>query len=491
MSKPKLFIFGIGGTGSRVIKALTMLLAAGIDANASEIIPIIIDPHLGNEDFRRTTSLLGDYQAIQNKLGEGRTEGFFKTRIRTLKELATDGNLQNSFAFNLQNVQNETFRSYVDFTGLEGSNRDLAELLFSKSNLDTEMDIGFIGNPNIGAVVLNQFKDSEEFKLFASRFAQNDRIFIISSIFGGTGAAGFPLILKNIRNAASPLQNPEYLRNARVGAVTVLPYFGLAPGESSIDMATFISKTKAALSYYEMNVTGNKSLNALYYIGDDIKSSYQNDPGQGGQRNDAHLVELAAAMSVIDFMKMDDEALQTENGKAVNPKHREFGIQDDIETLTFNTLGDKTQKLIKRPLTQYLYFSRYLRDELQNSINKNEPFVKETVPKIDNSFTTSFFFQTVLSNFNKAYEEWLTEMARNQRRFQPFNLSTKQIQEMLSEIKTKQRKFIGGERKIDYLSFNNELNRFYKNSFPSAEIKLFEVFYKSTNALLLDFYDSF
>ncbi len=491
MSKPKLFIFGIGGTGSRVIKALTMLLAAGIETNASEIIPIIIDPHLGNEDFRRTTTLLGDYQAVYNKLGEGRREGFFHTRIRTLKELASEGDLQNTFAFNLQNVQNETFRSYIDFAGLKDSNHDFAELLFSKSNLDTEMDIGFIGNPNIGAVVLNQFKDSEEFKQFANRFEQNDRIFIISSIFGGTGAAGFPLILKNIRNAQSPLQNHEYLRNARVGAVTVLPYFGLAPGESKIDMATFISKTKAALSYYENNVSGNNSLNALYYIGDDIKSSYQNDPGAGGQRNDAHFVELAAALSVIDFMKIDDGALQTQNGRAVNPKYREFGIRDDMDTLSFNALGDLTQKQLKRPLTQYLYFSRYLRDELQNAINVGQPFVKENVPRIDNAFTTSYFFQSVLSNFNKAFEDWLAEMARNQRRFEPFNLSTTHIQSMLKDIKTKQRAFIGGERRIDYHDFNDKLNYSAKKSFPTAEIKLFEGFYTATNALLADFYDGF
>ena len=490
MSKPKLFIFGIGGTGSRVIKALTMLLASGIDANASEIIPIIIDPHLGNADFRRTTTLLGDYQAVHNKLGEGRTEGFFKTKIRTLKELTSEAGLQNSFAFNLQNVQNETFRNYIDFAGLKDSNHDLAELLFSKSNLDTEMDIGFIGNPNIGAVVLNQFKDSDEFKHFASRFEQNDRIFIISSIFGGTGAAGFPLILKNIRNAASPLSNPEYLRNAKVGAVTVLPYFGLAPGESKIDMATFISKTKAALSYYENNVSGNKSLNALYYIGDDIKSSYQNDPGAGGQKNDAHFVELAAALSVIDFMQIDDSALQTENGRAVKPMHREFGIAKDEDTLSFNTLGDKTQKMLKRPLTQYLYFSRFLRDELQNAINKNQSFVQKKAPKIDNAFTTSYFYQSVLLNFNRAFEEWLTEMARNQRRFEPFNLSTKLIQEMLRDIKTK-RNFFKKEKSIDYHDFNDKLNVYWETNFSSAEVKLFEGFYKATNDLLADFYDGF
>ena len=54
------------------------------------------------------------------------------------------------------------------------------------------MDIGFVGNPNIGSVVLNQFKESEAFKQFAANFSPDDRIFIVSSIFGGTGRGWFP-----------------------------------------------------------------------------------------------------------------------------------------------------------------------------------------------------------------------------------------------------------------------------------------------------------
>ena len=280
MSKGRLFIFGIGGTGSRVIKALTMLLAAGVDAEAEDIIPIIIDPHLFNEDLRRTVKLLGEYQTINAKLSEGKPcTGFFQTRIRTLKDLVPEANLQNNFAFNLQNVQNEQFREYINLKGMDESNRALMSLLFSTKNLDTEMDIGFIGNPNIGSVVLNQFKDSEEFKHFASKYAQNDRIFIISSIFGGTGAAGFPLILKNIREAKIKGVDNDFLKRAAVGAVTVLPYFGVQPGEGLIDKATFIAKTNAALSYYENNVSGNGSVNALYYVGDEMKNDYKNDDG--------------------------------------------------------------------------------------------------------------------------------------------------------------------------------------------------------------------
>ena len=63
------------------------------------------------------------------------------------------------------------------------------------------MDIGFVGNPNIGSTVLNQFRYSDVFQAFAENFGANDRIFIVSSIFGGTGAAGFPILLKNIRGA--------------------------------------------------------------------------------------------------------------------------------------------------------------------------------------------------------------------------------------------------------------------------------------------------
>ena len=40
----KLYVFAIGGTGSRVLRSLTMLAAAGVDIQANEIVPVIIDP---------------------------------------------------------------------------------------------------------------------------------------------------------------------------------------------------------------------------------------------------------------------------------------------------------------------------------------------------------------------------------------------------------------------------------------------------------------
>ena len=42
-----------------------------------------------------------------------------------------------------------------------------------------------------------------------------------------------------------------------------------------------------------------------------------------------------------------------------------------------------------------------------------------------------------------------------------------------------------------YHDFNDKLNVFWETNFSSAEVKLFEGFYKATNDLLADFYDGF
>ena len=54
-----LYIFAIGGSGSRVLRSLTMLLASGIETN-NNIIPIIIDPDTSNGDLDRTIDFFAE-----------------------------------------------------------------------------------------------------------------------------------------------------------------------------------------------------------------------------------------------------------------------------------------------------------------------------------------------------------------------------------------------------------------------------------------------
>src|SRR5690606_14280031 len=84
----KLYLFGIGGTGSRVIKSLTMLLSAGVDFNGFELVPIIIDPDSANGDVTRTVEILKAYQHIHERINKEKKaeSSFFNTPISGISQ---------------------------------------------------------------------------------------------------------------------------------------------------------------------------------------------------------------------------------------------------------------------------------------------------------------------------------------------------------------------------------------------------------------------
>lgn len=260
----KLYIFGIGGTGARVLRSLTMMLASGVQLGQDEIVPIFIDPDESNADLSRTVDLMNLYSRIRQNLtfASSNNNKFFRTSIN--QELP-------GFRLQIKDTDDKSFQKFMDVSTMSRENQAMVKLLFSEKNLKSKMDVGFKGNPNIGSVVLNQIVNSDDFDTFANGFSAGDKIFIISSIFGGTGASGFPLLLKTLRTGNS-FPNFQTINDAEIGAVTILPYFKLKPSdESEIDSSTFISKTKSALAYYEDNISKNNQINALYYLGDMFK----------------------------------------------------------------------------------------------------------------------------------------------------------------------------------------------------------------------------
>lgn len=275
----KLYIFGIGGTGARVLRSLTMMLASGVQLGQDEIVPIFIDPDESNADLSRTVDLMSLYSRIRQDLtfASSNNNKFFRTSIN--QELP-------GFRLQIKDTDDKSFQKFMDVSTMSRENQAMVKLLFSEKNLKSKMDVGFKGNPNIGSVVLNQIVNSDDFDTFANGFSAGDKIFIISSIFGGTGASGFPLLLKTLRTGNS-FPNFQTINDAEIGAVTILPYFKLKPSdESEIDSSTFISKTKSALAYYEDNISKNNQINALYYLGDDVQNIYENYEGGVEQKND-------------------------------------------------------------------------------------------------------------------------------------------------------------------------------------------------------------
>ncbi|MCD7977454.1 MAG: hypothetical protein LUG51_09935 [Tannerellaceae bacterium] len=469
----KLYVFGIGGTGSRVIKSLTMLLAAGVDMNGYEIVPIIIDPDIANGDVTRTIDLLRNYQNVRSKLdfSNHAENRFFQTPIVDKSQ---------NFRMELNNIKDDDFKGYINYGELDDNNKALINILFSEDNLNSDMEVGFKGNPNIGSVVLNQLSESQGFIDFADSFREGDRIFIISSIFGGTGAAGFPLLLKNLRNNDESVTNWAILRNAPIAAITVLPYFGVKTDEESkIEKATFISKTRAALSYYLNSV--NNSLNYLYYIGDHVINDYDNHEGSAVQRNDAHFVEVAGALAIVDFAQQHQDLFNNEDGKTTESSYKEYGIINDSVTITFSDLGSISQSLLRQPLTQYLLFCKYL--DLQINESLDQPWATGTT-KIDKTFMSHPFYNRYITGFNKLFKEWLSELSTNHRAFAPFNLDVNQhnLFEIVKGVKPSSSFLEKGKNfgRFDYILSKKEM----KATNTSVEQKFMDLFYVSTKELV-------
>lgn len=444
----RLFIFAIGGTGARVLRSLAMLSAAGarpLDPVTGkpvaelEIVPVIIDPHRANDDLKRTEELLNSYRKLRRYIhGEAsRASGFFATKISTLRSLTTDANttLADSFIYNLSAVERKRFGEFIDFNSLDEPNQAMLRMLFSDDQMDTSMKIGFVGSPNIGSVALNSFKDSEEFQTFCNVIGADDRVFFISSIFGGTGASGFPIVLKNIRNADTlNVSNKGVLTSCRCGALTVLPYFNIEHSDSSpINKSDFIVKTRSALHYYDKSLTsdGRAALNAIYYLGDrETSSPYTNDPGEHGQKNAAHLVELVGSLAPLHFLSIPDGDLPQGHTEAF-----EYGLEKDTADVTLTNLGPQTRALIVRPLLKLHLLSLFLDNKFSEVIGRG--FTQDT-PAINRDFLSTDFYRTLSQRFLSQYWDWLEEMDSNHRHVTFFDLdNAMRLEEIVKGVEPK------------------------------------------------------
>ena len=472
----KIYLFGIGGTGSRVIKSLTMLLASGIECNDKRIVPIIIDPDDAGADMTRTVDLMNNYMAVRSKLNfDSKTENkFFKTEIIQ--------QFQN-FRLPLNNTRDVKFKKYIDISSMSNSNKALSNILFSQQNLESNMKEGFKGNPNVGSVVLNQFQESIEFREFANNFEQGDEIFIISSIFGGTGASGFPLLLKTLRSSTK-IPNYKLIQNARIGAITVLPYFGVTTNDDSeINSSSFISKAKSALSYYERNISDVNSVDFLYYISDDIRGQYENHEGGVLQKNEAHVIELLSALAIIDFAST--KASDSEHRRTI---HKEYGLNDNASQIIFENLGPATQDLLQKPLVRFSLLGKYMKSDCLKKSNtqpwKDKNFGQDKTKLNSEFFNTQFFnnIQQVLTE----YQLWLSEMKHgdsSKRKFSPINLETKAdfFDIVVGKNIKKLRKLSSGEA-----LFDNYLNKYIGSikNHQNAEHCFTELFYKALNEIV-------
>ena len=290
------YAIGIGGTGAKCLESLMHLAAAGMMPDNNDLYMLFVDPDEANGSLARAVATLNHYKTFNTN------ERLKQPSLLQTKIISADNPVWTPF----DKVPNPSLEDFVNFGILKGKNKSAANLfkvLYSKRERETKLGQGFRGHPSIGASIMAQtaLGADEPWKTFRALVkADTDaKVFLAGSIFGGTGASGFPTIAQLVKDEFKG----EKAKNVQIGGALVLPYFTFTTDMDQVLKAKaehFLMNTQAALKYYHL---WNKHFiyDAIYLFGAEFQFKVDNALGGQEQENAPHFVELYAALAAINF----------------------------------------------------------------------------------------------------------------------------------------------------------------------------------------------
>ena len=344
------YLIGIGGTGARCMEAFIHLCGAGLLKDSQPVKMVYVDADVSCGNLTRTQQTADLYEKAR-KIGYGNT-GMFKNPI----DQTELWNPVDDKCKNMDDVfSRTTLKNKLDTKNLGY----LYDSLFTYQERTTDLRKGFRGHPAIGSAIMNQkmkAEDSPWKELLPQINSDKDaRIFLFASVFGGTGAAGFPTIAKLLHEFLNKDSDGNCI--AKIGGALVLPYFQFPPSDEKSEkemqakVEEFMLNTKAALDYYR----NDESLlgpvfNSIYMVGDnDLTEVKKFSLGSTDQKNEANIIEVYAALAAFDFFN------KVEFGPASTPMiARSDEVKDGI---TWNDLPNvSTNTNLKVSLGTYIKF---------------------------------------------------------------------------------------------------------------------------------------
>lgn len=320
-------------------------------------------------------------------------------------------------AYDRSATEHEKFREHIGYDQLAGETLGTAKLLTSlydeskrsDTELNLDMTVGFKGNPNIGSVVFHTINNTDEFAAFRARFQpeSGDKVVIIGSLFGGTGASGIPEIVK----AIDGMKN-----DAKIATILVLPYFApMERKDGAIQASRFNSKTKAALNFYKDSGLMEK-IDKIYYVGDPYPTVIPYSEGGKDQINNANFVELIAAMMIEHYVA----------GRNADKKEFKFSPDANIVVRQGQKSGQRlfiydfdpiTIDKVMNHLVELAISLKLFHDEIQSKKSSNKDFFKylnldTAVGKDENGEKSNKLRQlcAALEQFYFKYQAWLKEI---------------------------------------------------------------------------------
>lgn len=307
------FVIAAGGSGVRTAEALVHLCAAGLGPDCLHLLVVDVDNTNGNLARLRSTVDLYSHCAQWKWSKESNGSRPFLTKIRP-HYLTADLPISTAGIAD------------VDFTPNEYT--DVLNMLYDKSEQETEASRGFQARPNIGSLLMAGYltdalsgsdSGAKGFGEALLNELSNDgdekgpSLVVVGSVFGGTGASIIPVVMESLRDSLTtrPGGNQAALRTRfdklRSSVVMMLPYFQpqLPPAdqnlEETVDPGRFLTDTQNALSHYERS-GAYKGYSTIYLVG--AENPGREKPkfctGSDGQANAPMIEEMIAGLAVID-----------------------------------------------------------------------------------------------------------------------------------------------------------------------------------------------
>lgn len=297
------FIVAMGGSGAKVLESVIHMAALGT-WKIDHIHALLVETDSGNGNMNRMQDTYKRYQTIQPLYKD--CVPFFSTEITLYKWTPV----------RLDQLENNQLRGMLQD---EPSAELLARLLYSEEELEHTIHVGFKGHPNLGVLFLSRLlrqasgEAEQELQAFIDRINDVrydvDRVLIMGSCFGGTGAAGIPVIGQYLRK--------QITKKVDFGLFAILPTFSLRKPDDAANMDPdsneFEDKVKTVLHAYlgeNFWEEYEKPLyQQVYLLGSPVSIPYpEYATGRSAQENPATFFDWFACTGIAQFFEQQTVA---------------------------------------------------------------------------------------------------------------------------------------------------------------------------------------
>lgn len=326
------FILGIGGTGMRCLESVIHLCAMGM-FDDTDIHLLALDTDKDNGNFARLKELKEAYLKCKGPDPKKRTahkDTFFSANI-------------HYYGFSPDYETKSKFKDVFRYRDTELENKeltDVADLVLTGNVEEFNLKHGYRAQTHLGSMMMyhsileaarsdgsNPLKDFVK-QLIDTSQNEKARVFILGSVFGGTGASSIPVLPQAISKAAEIMSGnvATILKNAYFGSTLLTAYFTFdPPGNKDVQkqkvIATserFALNSQVAMMFYDKDISVKNTYRKFYMMGTEGIKTWNTTESKHGetitggteQKNDCHFIELLAACAAHHFLNVPEDELK-------------------------------------------------------------------------------------------------------------------------------------------------------------------------------------